>query len=177
MIEKIISGGQTGVDMAALDIAIMFGIPHGGWCPKGRIQEKGSTIPQEYKLTEITGNFKTEKENYNARTKKNIETADGTLIFIPKIPLPSQIKDGTLLTIKEAEYQAKLLHKAKPLLINLSSDSSENIQIISNWIKKEKIKTLNIAGPRESTCPGIYQLTTQFLKNFFMRGQVFNLEF
>ncbi len=165
----IISGGQTGVDLAALDAAIKYGIPHGGWCPKGRIQEKGGVIPKKYKLTEISGDFATEKENYDARTKKNIEDSDGTLILIPKIPLSSQIKDGTLLTIKEAESKAQLQHKAMPLLIDLSKSPAENLEAIITWIEKEKIKTLNIAGPRETTCPGIYQMTIQFLKKLFSR--------
>lgn len=61
MIEKIISGGQTGVDMAALKAAVKAGIPHGGWCPQGRIQEKGGIIPADYKLTEVSGHFDSEK--------------------------------------------------------------------------------------------------------------------
>lgn len=157
MIEKIVSGGQTGVDLAALDAAIAFGILHGGWCPKGRTNLDG-IISSKYRfLKEIAGNFKTDKENRDARTKANIKNSDGTLTLAPKLPLPPEINDGTVLTIKEAKRQ-------KPHLeIDLSKSSSENIKAILSWISTHKIKTLNIAGPAESTCEGIYQLSSQFL--------------
>lgn len=163
MIEKIVSGGQTGVDMAALKAAVEAGIPHGGWCPQGRIQEKGGTIPTEYKLTEVSGRFDSEKDNYDARTKKNIEDSDGTLILVPNDPLPPEIQDGTLLTIAEAKRQKK-----PHLTVNLSQASLQNITIISNWLIKEKIKILNIAGPRETSSPGIHLQATRFLKELFV---------
>ncbi len=72
MITKIISGGQTGVDRAALDAAIELNIPHGGWCPKGRLAELGQTIPDKYQLQE------TESSEYSQRTKLNIHDSDGT---------------------------------------------------------------------------------------------------
>jgi len=73
MIQKIISGGQTGADRAALDFAIKRGIPHGGWIPKGRKTEDG-TLPEKYHLLEMpTG-------SYSKRTEKNILDSDGTLI-------------------------------------------------------------------------------------------------
>lgn len=107
MIKEIISGGQTGVDQAALDAAIELKISYSGKCPKGRIDENG-VIPKRFsELKEIDGEFKTEKENYDARTKKNIEESDATLIIVPEIPLPSSIKDGTLLTIDEVKKQGK----------------------------------------------------------------------
>src|SRR5262245_15492232 len=99
MLEKIVSGGQTGVDRAALDVAIELNIEYAGWCPKGRLDENGR-IPSKYKnLTEIDGAFTNEKENYDTRTKKNIQDSDGTLVLVPSLPLPEGIKDGTLLTI------------------------------------------------------------------------------
>ncbi len=105
MIEKIVSGGQTGVDRAALDAAIYMSIPYGGCCPKGRIDELG-IIPSKYSnLIAITGNFNTEKENYVASTKANIKDSDGTLIVVPKLPF---LKDsGTAFTITEASVQKK----------------------------------------------------------------------
>lgn len=87
MLRKIVTGGQTGVDRAALDAAMLLNIEYGGWCPKGRLDEKGK-IPEKYKyLDEISGEFKSENENYAARTKKNIEDSDGTLIIVPVKPL------------------------------------------------------------------------------------------
>jgi hypothetical protein len=160
MIEKIVSGGQTGVDRAALDAAIESNIAYEGWCPKGRIDELG-IIPEEYcALKEISGEFKNEKENYNTRTKHNIRDSDGTLILVPKIPIPLTIKDGTLLTIQEAQ------DKKKPyLVIDLSEPQQKNVKFIIIWAKEHNLKILNIAGPRELSCPGIYQLSLEFLEN------------
>jgi hypothetical protein len=153
VIEKIISGGQTGVDRAALDIAIALNIAHGGWCPKGRLAEQGSIIPKKYLLKE------TYSSDYAERTKLNIKDSDGTLILIFKRPL--QDKSGTRLTIEESRK------KHKPhLLIELSN--SKDIEVIISWLKNNNIKTLNIAGPRESQNPGIYQLSFTLLEKLLM---------
>ena len=163
MIEKVISGGQTGVDQAALDTAISLNLSFGGWCPKGRIDEHG-TISEKYsQLVEVTGDFDTEKENYNTRTKWNIRDSDGTLIIIPTSPLPIQIKDGTLLTITEVEAQNK-----PHIIINLSSSNSENTSKFIDWYSKFNIHTLNIAGPRESSCKGIYKASYDLLSSLLM---------
>ncbi|MFJ1268173.1 putative molybdenum carrier protein [Legionella lytica] len=147
MLEKIVSGGQTGVDRAALDVAYNSHLVFGGWCPKGRIDELG-IIPNKYgQLVEHQIDISTDKENYDARTKLNIRDSDGTLIILPTLPLPEKIKDGTLLTIKSVASQKKPY-----LIINLSFSIEEN-----------KIHILNIAGPRESSCEGIYEASYAFL--------------
>lgn len=162
MIEKIISGGQTGVDLAALDAAITFGIPYGGYCPKGRLNENGK-IPDKYPtLKEITGEFKSEKENYDKRTIKNIKESHGTLILVPKIPIPDQITDGTRLTIEEVVKQGTSFK-----IIDLSQALEENEKIIIDWINTQSIKILNIAGPRESNSPGIYGKSLHFFSTVF----------
>jgi hypothetical protein len=144
LLKKIISGGQTGSDRAALDIAIKIGIKHGGWCPKGRSAEDG-VIAKKYHLIE------TISENTEQRTKKNIETSDATLVFVPQLPL--EITDGTKLTI---EYAQALL---KPLfIVDLSNCKKINEEFYS-WLKENNISILNIAGPRESNAEGIYRKT------------------
>src|SRR5262245_2006637 len=95
MLKKIISGGQTGVDRAALDVALELGIPGGGWCPKGRRAEDGP-IPDRYPLTE------TPSEHYPQRTEWNVRDADGTLVLIRGQP-----QRGSALTIAVAERLAK----------------------------------------------------------------------
>ena len=152
MIEEIISGGQTGADRAALDTAIKLNIPHVGWCPKGRLAELGTTIPKKYSLKE------TATSKFSERTELNIQDSDGTLILVPELPLPITINDGTKLT----EQKAK--EKNKPLLI-VDLSKNEDIDLIVNWIKINDIKVLNIAGPRESLSPGIYQRSLKFLTN------------
>jgi hypothetical protein len=101
MIEKIVSGGQTGVDRAALDAAIEQSISHGGWCPKGRLSESGK-IPDKYSLKE------TISAEYDERTVLNVEQSDGTLIILPNKTI--NITDGTILTRDTANK------KNKPLL-------------------------------------------------------------
>ncbi len=152
MIEKIVSGGQTGVDRAALDVAIKLNISHGGWCPKGRLAELDVTIPTHYQLKE------TDSDDYSERTKLNIRYSDGTLILIPATSV--KIIDGTILTIQEVK------DKKKPFLI-IDLSENKNIELILNWIKEYNIKVLNIAGPRESHYSGIYQKSFDLLKNVF----------
>ncbi len=144
---KIVSGGQSGVDRAALDFALQYGILCGGWCPKGRKAEDGR-IDEKYPLKE------TVDDNYNTRTKLNVEHSDGTLIFFKKMP-----DKGTLLTIKFTEEFNKPVLK-----VNLSHDQKQNLQLMNAWLQAHNFKTLNIAGPRESNNPGIYNDSLGFLE-------------
>ncbi|MCD6055460.1 MAG: hypothetical protein K0R12_422 [Gammaproteobacteria bacterium] len=153
MIEKIISGGQTGVDRAALDTAIALGIAHGGWCPKGRLSEKG-IIPPHYALIE------TDSTDYGIRTQLNIRDSDGTLILTSQ-PL-DELPDGTVLT-----YQKALKIQKPCLMINLSHD--HDAALLIHWIEKNALTLLNIAGPRESQSPGIYHSAKTFLEKIISR--------
>ena len=145
---KIISGGQTGVDRAALDFAINNGMPCGGWCPKGRLAEDGK-LPLKYPLKE------TKTSNYPERTEKNILESDGTLIIYS-----DKFDRGTALTknLCNKHKKACLIHK-----IEQAFEKDEFLL----WIKKYRIKTLNVAGPRESISKGIYMKTLQFFEMIF----------
>lgn len=156
-----VSGGQTGVDRAALDAAIRLDIEYGGWCPKGRLDEKG-IIPSEYScLTEIEGTFTSDQDNFNARTVKNIIDSDGTIIIVPSWPLPENIKDGTILTIEEISRQDIPYY-----ILNIENyDLNDCI----NWIRESGIEVLNVAGPRESNSLGIYSISESLLEEL---GQV-----
>lgn len=159
MINKIISGGQTGVDRAAHDAAIFNGLDIAGWCPKGRIDENG-IIPDKYScLTEVAGSFASEAQNYNFRTMRNIEDSDGTLVLVPAWPLPETIKDGTILTLQHARSCNKPL-----LILVLNQSTAKNHASLTEWLYRNSIKALNIAGPRESSQPGIYDLSFNFLQ-------------
>lgn len=144
VIEKIISGGQTGVDRAGLDAAIALGTPHGGWCPKGRKAEDG-VIPAVYQLQE------TPTADYKQRTKWNVRDSDGTLILTHGEPT-----GGTALTIRLAAVYGK------PCLV-VDLDDYPSPENVCAWLTTNDIRVLNIAGPRESGCPGIYDQATQFL--------------
>ena len=147
---KIISGGQTGVDRAALDAAGKTGLATGGWCPKGCLAEDG-TIPPKYMLVS------TPSERYNQRTEWNVRDSDGTLIIFC----------GRTLTGGTAYTFTMIKHYAKPyLLINLDQGNFE--MKFHPWLINNRIQVLNIAGPRESTFHGIYQKTYTTLRALFM---------
>ena len=147
-IEKIISGGQTGVDRAALDVALELGISCGGWCPKGRKAEDGP-IDTHYPLRETTS------PDYPVRTGRNVRESDGTLILAKGHP-----KAGTALTIKFAQK-----HK-KPYLVR-DPFVRKDLGTVRMWLKVNRIRVLNVAGPRESEIPGIHDRSLEFLKDLF----------
>lgn len=147
VVKKIISGGQTGVDRAALDVAILLGIPHGGWCPQGRLAEDG-TIPLHYHLTE------TDSPEAEERTERNVQDSDGTIVLTKGPPT-----GGTAYTIEKASQHHKPL-----LVIDLAqSPQEEAILKIRDWLSTHPVSILNVAGPRESKCPGIYSATRRIL--------------
>jgi hypothetical protein len=145
MFQKVISGGQTGVDRAALDIALELGVPAGGWCPKGRKAEDGS-LASRYPLTE------TPSEDYWQRTEWNVRDSDGTLVLTRGVPT-----EGTAYTIEVARKLGKPY-----LLLDLTEAPSE--AAVKTWADEHKVRVLNVAGPRESKCPDIYNQALQFLR-------------
>ena len=169
-ISKIVSGGQTGVDRAALDVALALEIPHGGWCPRGRRAEDG-VISNVYQLTE------TPSANYVVRTEKNVLGSDGTLILFRR-----RMSRGTALT---ASFTRR--HSKPCLSIDLAAMQSADVELwddasvddeeagdsaftsptsdwlahraaeIHQWMVRENVRIVNVAGPRESTNAGIAQ--------------------
>ena len=145
---KIVSGGQTGVDRAALDAAIFLGIPHGGWCPKGRRSEDG-TIPERYELVEV------DARDYSVRTEQNVIDSVATLILCRGEP-----SGGTAFTQKMARK-----HKRPCLTIDLLSDVDPDV--IRQWLIAEDVRTLNVAGPRASSSDGIGDEARELLVRVF----------
>ncbi len=160
MIEKIITGGQTGVDQAGLDAAIGLNVQYGGWCPKGRINEAGLISAKFKNLVEVDTDVQSEQHNYDTRTCLNIRDSDGTLILVPSLPLPKNVQDGTIVTISEVNTLKKPY-----LIINLMLAKKNNIKETTQWLNLNNVKILNIAGPRETSSPGIYNLSFDFLKS------------
>jgi len=146
--QRIVSGGQTGVDRAALDFAIDYGYPHGGWTPRGREAEDGP-IPLKYQLTEIPDG------GYRQRTKRNVEDSDGTLIINI-----GALGGGSLAT------QTFVRKLGRPcFVVQLDAEELQQVAIqIVEWLQSQRIAVLNIAGPRESKRPGIYRLSYEFLE-------------
>lgn len=151
MIRKVISGGQTGVDRAGLDAAVNAGIPIGGYCPKGRRAEDG-VIPEQYPLIELES-----PESY-FRTEKNVIESDGTLILNKGI-----LSEGTKLTL---DFTIK---NGKPsLIVQLDGEEVIKPEQVVRWLNGQFISVLNIAGPRESKCPGgIYSESFSYLEQVF----------
>ncbi len=153
----IISGGQTGVDRGALEAAIALGIPHGGWCPQGRLAEDG-VIPARYTLRE------TDSPQYAVRTERNVLDSDATLIFCR-----GPTTGGTEWTrICAVRY-------GRPCLV---VDLSQPVdwQKLRGWLGQVRPRLLNVAGPRESQAPGIQQQVQQILIQLFTQQETFQRE-
>jgi len=155
---KIVSGGQTGADRAALDFAKKNSIKYGGWCPKGGWAED---FPNSPGLLKYHKNMKeTPLEKPEQRTEWNVRDSDATLIISDEsLGLNS---NGTILTKKIA------MELNKPVMIANVYDK-QIIENITSWLKRSKnISILNIAGPRESESPGLYSKTLEILNKIFI---------
>jgi len=145
---KIISGGQTGVDRAALDFAIQHGFEHGGWCPHGRLAEDG-TIPAIYRLRE------TDSADYDERTEKNVVDSDATLI----VAREKELSGGTAFTKTCAEQ-----HGRSVIVIREPESVAQGAVALSKFLKQNKVRTLNVAGPRELQAPGLGKFVMELLE-------------
>ena len=156
-LRKVISGGQTGVDQGGLAAALKLKIPIGGWAPRGFRCENG-VIPKKYAIHMKEA----EVSNYPARTEMNVLEGDATLIYCSDI---SETK-GTKLTI----YMCKKHRKPWFDIVSETSLFSENedgYQHMANLLKEFEV--LNVAGPRESGSPGIFDATKARLYEIFIR--------
>jgi hypothetical protein len=145
MFTRIVSGGQTGVDRAALDVALELGLPCGGWCPQGRRAEDGP-IDCRYPLQE------TPWWGYPQRTEWNVRDSHGTLVLTRGQP-----DRGTALTVELARRYGRPCH-----LLDLAQPA-DTAGVLA-WLAEQRIGVLNVAGPRESNCPGIYATAVEFLR-------------
>ena len=141
---KLVSGGQTGVDRAALDVALAAGLPCGGWVPRGRRAEDGP-LDALYPMRE------TKSTAYEVRTQENVDDSDATLILTRGEPT-----GGTKLTLEIATEFGRPYH-----IVDLKRTHSPLAAL--RWLEAKRPKKLNVAGPRESKAPGIYAEATAFL--------------
>ena len=149
-LKKITSSGQTGAARAALDVAIKYGFPHGGWCPKGRKSEEGP-IDRQYHLIE------TPSRNYLQRTDWNVRDSDGTVIFTDEMNATGRLQQ----VIESArENEKPFLHIS--FLANESPHSA-----IKRFVAEHRIVVLNVAGSRVSKEPDIWAKVYSFLEKTF----------
>ena len=154
VLQKIISGGQTGADRAALDFAIAHGIPHGGWYPCGRQAEDG-IIPQRYQLRE------TPSPDYAQRTEWNVRDSDATVIF----SVATALSGGSQQT---AEFARQ--HRKPWLHLSLERDAAAAASKLMSFLRQHQVRTLNVAGPRLSQEPEVGVFTTQTLAELLAYG-------
>jgi hypothetical protein len=147
---KVISGGQTGADRAALDAAIDLGLEYGGSVPKGRLAEDGVVDETRYPhLTELG------TASYTARTRRNVMDADATLAFT----------DGPLFGGTAETVRIAIARKKPHLVVDLQElKERDAVKAIRKWLAELKPAVLNVAGPRESVAPGIYGKVYRVLK-------------
>lgn len=150
MIEKIVSGGQTGVDRAALDVALARGIDCGGWCPAGRLADDG-VIPQRYPLRE------TLDMDHTVRTEHNVRDSDGTLMFYR-----GALQGGTAYAVLMARQLGR------PVMA-VDMDAPFDVAAIAAWIVGHDIRVLHIGGQRESSNPGSYQAARRRIEELLDR--------
>ena len=154
MVKKIISGGQTGVDQAALDVAIKLGIPHGGWIPKGRLTENGP-LKDKYQLQEM------DSTNYNKRTEQNVIDSKGTLILSCGKPT------GNL----DFAREMTLKHRHQLLGIDLDlTNFIEAASLVHDWIQLRRIDALYVTGSGAAVNPDVGNHTTFIVESAILLG-------
>ena len=141
----LVSGGQTGVDRAALDVAMERGMAVGGWCPAGRWAEDGAIAPS-YPLRE------TPSPDPAQRTEWNVRDSHGTLLLVA-----GAASAGTELTGEAARRLGRPLHSRR-------LEAVPDVDHFRRWLHAHKITVLNVAGPRESESPGIYDAARAYLR-------------
>ena len=156
MLKKIISGGQTGADRAALDVAIKFNIPHGGWIPKGRIAEDGP-LPDKYQLQEMA------TDSYPKRTEQNVIDSDGTLIISH-----GKLTGGSVYTRKMAKK-----HKKPYLHIDLRDiPDYHSVFLVRKWMYENEVEIINVGGPRASKDPLIYDAVFRIIRGVYWTDKI-----
>lgn len=152
---KIISGGETGADRGGLDAAIALGIEHGGWCPKGRRAEDG-VVPARYQLEE------TPERGFAAMMRRNVETADATIVFTG-----DRLTPGSRKTMGIAKAAGRpFLHVR---MAEAEDDPSGTCYTIQAWLEDHEVEVLNVAGSRESRCPGLQRFVEDLIASLSTR--------
>lgn len=154
---KVISGAQTGADRGALEAALALGTEWGGWVPKGRKAEDG-VVPEKF-----TALREMQSQDYKRRTWANVRDSQGTVIICTQPP-----SGGSELTIRYCHDQDRklLVRDAKVVIADPFAAAGQ----LWTWLSENEIKVLNVAGSRESRCPGLQAAVGVMIKNVLVRG-------
>jgi len=156
MLKKIISGGQLGADQAALDAAIKYNFPHGGWIQKGR-KIKNGILPDKYELEEMS------VAGYKERIEQNVIDSDGTVIFSH-----GELTGG-------ADYSMKMTERHKRPTLHIDLEEMPGFiaaSKINTWVIENNIEVLNVAGSRASEDPDIYRNTMYIIEDSILLSLV-----
>jgi len=146
---KIVTGGQTGIDRGALDAALEAGFPCGGWAPEGRAAEDGR-IPRRYPLQELAG------AGYEERTLQNVADSDGTAILYS-----GKLEGGTRKTMLHCVEHGKPFE----LVDATHTDPRDAALKLADFVERNRLSILNIAGPRASKWPQAHQSAHSTVRN------------
>jgi hypothetical protein len=153
-VRRLVSGGQTGADRAALDVAVLLGIPYGGWCPRGG---RAEDFPEPPGLLRAYPELvETPMTDSTVRTEWNVRDSDATLLLTDR---PDSLSGGTALT---RELATRL---DRPVLATSTGD----VEAVRSWLhelceQSTQPLVLNVAGPRESKEPGLYAAAKRLLE-------------
>lgn len=148
-VRKIISGGETGADRGGLDAALTLGLGHGGWCPRGRRAEDG-VVPARYRLEE------TAERGFAPMMRRNVEAADATIVFSR-----DKLTPGSRETIRPAKAAGRpVLHVR---VAEAQKEPAAARGRVRAWLEKNAVEVLNVAGSRESKCPGLQEFVADLL--------------
>lgn len=150
---KVISGGQTGVDRAALDVALTLGLECGGWCPPGRVAEDGA-IPEKYPLWELR------QPAPHLRVERNVEGSSATLVITRGLPT-----GGARYAVEFAQSMRRPTMTVD--VSRLESDEEASAQV-AGWLVTTRPRILNVSGPKESGAPGISEQASRILARALM---------
>ena len=153
-VRRLVSGGQTGADRAALDVAIRLGIPYGGWCPRGGRAEDLPDPPGL--LSAYPELVETPTTDPSVRTEWNVRDSDATLLLTER---PDSLSGGTALT------RGLAVRLERPFLVT----STAEVETVRSWLHELREQAarpvvLNVAGPRESKEPGLYAAASRLLE-------------